>query len=112
MKVLMKQFEIWCEEYCNRWNKKTSWDFYCLVKDAWINGYKKGIKEINELNNRGDDPGQKQVETEMVSPQIGQGAVFSKEQFKRDMQTFYNCKDVQVNISENGLVSFQGTFKV
>lgn len=115
MIVTVKQFEVWCGEYAQRWNKKQLWDSYCLVKDAWLNGYYKAIEacinrdELTELSQVGED----KVEVEIGSNQIGQGLPpFTKEQFKKDMQKVYGCQDLNVHVSESGLLSFQGTFKI
>lgn len=126
MKVQMKRLEAWCNEYRSRWNKKHMWDLYTLVGGAWLDGFHKareeGVKppnldrlpipEIiegysNYIKTLGDEP----VEVEIESPQIGQDVKFTKEQFKRDMSKFYNCEDLHVQITDKGLVSFQGTFK-
>lgn len=48
MKVEMKQFEVWCGEYSKRWNKKELWEWYILVQDAYINGFKKARDEAEK----------------------------------------------------------------
>lgn len=42
MQVNIKQYEAWCLEYAKRFNNKGTWEMYCLAKDAWLDGYKKG----------------------------------------------------------------------
>lgn len=116
MKVSMKQFEVWCGEYSERWNDKNKWDFYCLVKDAWINGFKKAREEAEYETNTNDDflnieLGECTVDVEIPSPQTGINKSFNIQQFKRDFANFYNCDNINVVIDERGLVSFQGTFK-
>lgn len=118
MKVSMKQFEVWCGEYAERWNDRNKWDFYCLVKDAWINGFKKARGEIvnslpaleyfkREINNIAEET----IEVDVSSQQIGINKTFTVEQFKKDFINFYGCDNINV-VVEKGLVSFQGTFKV
>lgn len=104
MKVKMKAFESLCLEYASMWNKKQLWDSFCLVKDAWINGYY--IGKSNNLH------GEEEVEIEIGSNQIGQSLPpFTPEQFKKQMQKVYHCQDLRVD-EKDGLISFQGTFKV
>lgn len=112
----MKQFEVWCGEYANRWNDRNKWDFYCLVKDAWINGFKKAREQAQHETNTNDDflnieLGESIVEADIPSVQTGINKTFTVEQFKKDFINFYGCDNINV-VVENGLVSFQGTFKI
>lgn len=134
MKVQIKQFEYWCMQYSERWNKKQLWDSFILVKDAWLNGYYKAREEaykkfetawnnpnyaglpietgLHILSSSVEKMGEEQVETEIGSPQIGEGLpVFTKYQFKKQMQACYDCNDIRIDVT-NGLVSFQGTFRI
>jgi hypothetical protein len=104
MKVTMKLMEKMCLDYSSRWNKKMLWDSYCLVNDAWLNGYYTGCTNAPY--------GEELVEVEIGSNQIGQGLPpFTAEQFKTEMQKVYGCEDFRVDIKD-GLVSFQGTFRI
>lgn len=117
MKITVKQFEVWCGEYSERWNKKQLWDSYCLVKDAWLNGYYKAREVIEANIDRNElielsEIGEQKIEVEVGSNQIGQNLPpFSIEQFKKQMNACHNCTDLRVD-ETNGMISFQGTFKI
>lgn len=73
MTVEMKEFEVWCREYSKRWNKKEQWDYFCLVKDAWISGYKKareeGYKATGDI--RITSLGESAMSVDVGNPQTG-----------------------------------------
>ena len=85
IKVKMKKLESTCGIYTEKWNKKASWDYLCIGKDSYLNGYKDAIKEV--LANFHKLPyndytsieiliktsGQEIVEVEMAGTQIGAG---------------------------------------
>lgn len=60
----MKQYEAWCLEYSEKHNFPGTWEMYCVVKDAWLAGYRTGVDDINKV-------GYTDVEKE-VGTQIGQ----------------------------------------
>lgn len=123
----IKLFIKWCNEYRERWNKASQWDSYCLVSDAWMNGFYKGREEVIK-SLIVDDPdfgkivppevvniGEEIVEVPEIHNQTGMEDKYSKmsieDKLKRDVGKFYRCDDFRVNVSEDGRVSFQGSFK-
>jgi hypothetical protein len=46
--IEVPEFSAWCGEFAERWNKHASWDNYCLVKDAWLNGFWKAREMIQK----------------------------------------------------------------
>lgn len=91
MKVTMKRLEKKCIDFAERWNKGGTWDFYALVKDAYLSGYHQARKDAEEyvreramvlhngfiMNDVVADEvakvGEEIVEVEIVSNQIGVG---------------------------------------
>lgn len=121
MKVEMPQFAVWCGEYSRRFINK--WDYYCLVSDAWLNGFYKAKEEAYKLaESQRHVPeftpsalyclGETKMEVEIQSNQLHGQHILTKEQFKTDMKTHYNCDDVRVHDDGNGFFSFQGTFQI
>lgn len=123
----MTEKEKWCLEYSERYNKKGSWDFYCISKDAWLNGFQKAKEVIllNEVSRPDGDGyyedvipvwmaktvGEELTEYKIDNNQIGHSSLSSKEKLKQDLLLHFGCKDVMIHVSDNGIVSFQGTFK-
>lgn len=118
MKVKMKQFEAWCGEDTERWNKKASWDYYCIAKDLWIAGFKKAREEavLQFTNNTWDFElsyltmlGENPIDVDLFSNQIGTKKENPVEDFKTLIRSEYNTDDLRVTVDEDGKISFQGT---
>jgi len=86
MKV--KQWGVWLNTFTKRWNKEQLWDSFCLVSDAWLDGYRNGRK-----GEEGD------VEVEVPEPtqnwQLGMEDKYSKftmqQRLERDFGKMYGC---------------------
>lgn len=47
MVVQMKLYEKQCIDYAEKY--KRNWEYYCLVKDAWLAGYKQAKVNFSEF---------------------------------------------------------------
>ena len=47
MEVKMKRYEKQCIDYSERF--KRNWEWYCLVKDAWLAGYAQAKANFTEF---------------------------------------------------------------
>lgn len=47
MVVQMKRYEKQCIDYSEKY--KRNWEYYCLVKDAWLAGYAQAKKNFTEF---------------------------------------------------------------
>jgi hypothetical protein len=85
MQVEMKEFEKLCREATAKWNKKDSWDFYCVAKDMYIQGFMAAramladqcfpqdrVKAAVVTKDFIQKIGEKAVQVDMPSNQIGQ----------------------------------------
>ncbi len=72
MEVQMKRYEKQCIDYAERF--KRNWEWYCLVKDAWLAGYAQAKTNFAEYES------EKQVHiTPPGGHQIGDGLIRSGE---------------------------------
>lgn len=80
MEVKMSSKEKACGEYCDRWNRRASWDYYCIAKDCYLNGYYQAkANMLAALKAHGIDTtvyeavGDETVDVEIISQQTGVG---------------------------------------